>query len=99
MAKDLNVERSCTICPMCDSPTNTYRHPGAKVWCSNPKCGYVLREEGEGIPPQTPMITITLKEYLKLKEDSTLLNALEGAGVDNWEGYDSAIEALEGKAT
>jgi hypothetical protein len=41
------------------------------------------------------MITITQKEYLKLKEDSTLLNALQGAGVDNWDGYDSAIEAME----
>ena len=31
-------------CPKCGSGTNTYRHPGAKVWC--PKCGFVLREEG-----------------------------------------------------
>lgn len=64
-----------------------------------PKCGYVLREEGKGILPQTSTITTILKEYLKFKEDSTLLNvlnalnALQGAGVDDWEGYDSAIEA------
>lgn len=34
-----------TKCPKCGSPTSTYRHPNAKVWCVS--CGYVLREEGE----------------------------------------------------
>lgn len=33
------------VCPKCGGPTNTYRHPWAKVWC--PKCEYVLREEGD----------------------------------------------------
>jgi transcription initiation factor TFIIIB Brf1 subunit/transcription initiation factor TFIIB len=32
------------ICPKCESSTNTYRHPNAKIWC--PKCGFVLKEEG-----------------------------------------------------
>jgi ribosomal protein S27E len=36
------------ICPICNSPTNTYIHPFAKVWC--PECGHVLREEGHGKP-------------------------------------------------
>ena len=36
------------FCPKCEGPTNTFRHLYAKVWC--PKCGYVLREEGEGKP-------------------------------------------------
>jgi hypothetical protein len=35
-------------------------------------------------------------EYLKsLKEASVKLWALEGAGVDNWEGYEIAMESLE----
>jgi hypothetical protein len=35
-------------------------------------------------------ITISKKEYRKLLKDSTLLNLLENAGVDNWEGWDYA---------
>lgn len=37
-------------------------------------------------------ITITKKEYNSLLEDSKWLQALEGAGVDNWQGYDYARE-------
>lgn len=37
-------------------------------------------------------ITITKKEYESLKEDARWLQYLEGAGVDNWEGYDYARE-------
>ena len=37
-------------------------------------------------------ITINLAEYQRLKSDSRLLAALKGAGVDNWEGYDYALE-------
>jgi len=37
-------------------------------------------------------ITITKKEYESLLEDSKWLQALEGAGVDNWSGYDYARE-------
>jgi len=40
------------------------------------------------------MITISLKEYEALKEDKRFLNALEAAGVDNWDGYDYALEIL-----
>lgn len=92
MTKNIIDEVNCSICPRCDSPTNTYRHPGAKVWCSNPKCGYVLREEGEGIPPQTPMITITVEEYQMLKINFRLLQNLVSFGVENWSGYDDAVE-------
>lgn len=40
-------------------------------------------------------ITITKKEYLELLQDSNKLAALEGAGVDNWDGYSYAMESLE----
>lgn len=34
------------------------------------------------------MITITTKEYNKLKESLLILSHLESRGVDNWEGYE-----------
>ncbi len=37
-------------------------------------------------------ITITRVEYEALKRDSSMLSALEAAGVDNWDGYDNAIQ-------
>ncbi len=38
------------------------------------------------------LVTITKEEYQSLKEDSLLLRHLRAAGVDNWEGWDDAIE-------
>jgi hypothetical protein len=43
----------------------------------------------------TPHITIELEEYEALLEDSKFLRALEAAGVDNWEGYEFAVEDVE----
>lgn len=40
-------------------------------------------------------ITISKKQYDQLLRDSALLECLEGAGVDNWEGYGYAWEAME----
>lgn len=40
-------------------------------------------------------ITITKKEYDSLVEDSEFLNALQEAGVDNWEGYHIAQEIID----
>ena len=42
----------------------------------------------------TQGITITETEYDQLIKDQELLRALQNAGVDNWEGYDSALESL-----
>ena len=40
-------------------------------------------------------VTTVDTEYLnKLKEDSLELECLHGAGVDNWDGYDYAMEVL-----
>jgi len=41
------------------------------------------------------MITITKKEYNELMEDSVLLSFLNAAGVDNWDGYEYAIDMME----
>ena len=40
-------------------------------------------------------ITISKKEYEELLEDQKLLLCLQGAGVDNWSGYDDAMEMME----
>lgn len=40
-------------------------------------------------------ITITKEEYDQLIEAQKLLQALENAGVNNWEGYEFAIESLD----
>ena len=40
-------------------------------------------------------VTISKKEYDELVEDQKMLRALEGAGVDNWEGYNYAMQLLK----
>jgi hypothetical protein len=37
-------------------------------------------------------ISISEEEYDSLLKDSILLNCLQMMGVDNWDGYDEAIE-------
>ncbi len=39
-------------------------------------------------------ITITLEEYQKLVADGMKLDALEAAGVDNWDGHEHAMDIL-----
>ena len=38
------------------------------------------------------MVTIPSDEYDELRERDQFLDALEVAGVDNWEGYDMAMD-------
>lgn len=42
------------------------------------------------------VIPITQKEYDDLLDDSRKLRCLENAGVDNWDGYDWAMEEFYG---
>lgn len=44
------------------------------------------------------MITITKDRFEELVAAEEWVDALEAAGVDNWEGYDFAIDLLEGRA-
>jgi len=39
-------------------------------------------------------VTISAEEYRQLKEDSLKLGALEANGVDNWEGYEFAMDSI-----
>lgn len=37
-------------------------------------------------------ITIQRQEYLELRRDGLKLECLQAVGVDNWDGYDDAME-------
>lgn len=43
-------------------------------------------------------VTIPREKYYQLEEESDKLNALELTGVDNWDGYDIAMEYLKGES-
>lgn len=47
------------------------------------------------MPDEVEMVSITKKEYDDMIEDQQLLQALQSAGVDNWEGYDMARESMD----
>ncbi len=40
-------------------------------------------------------VTISKTEYDQLIEDHMVLQALYGGGVDNWDGYDASLEAIQ----
>lgn len=50
-----------------------------------------------GVPVGDDMIVITRDEYDQLQKESEFLDALEAAGVDNWEGYSIAIQIVNGE--
>lgn len=70
----------------------------AKKWLSEIDVDTFVKEflelEGENVMPDVPMITITQKEYDELQDESAMLAALDAAGVDNWSGYDDALNML-----
>ena len=41
------------------------------------------------------MVTITKKEYEEIKEEAEIYRALRAVGVDNWDGWDFAMDLLE----
>lgn len=46
----------------------------------------------ESVMSDDKKISISEEEYEALLNDSILLNCLQMMGVDNWDGYDEAIE-------
>lgn len=40
-------------------------------------------------------VTIPMEEYEDLLDSAKMLSALHFAGVDNWEGYDFAMDAYQ----
>ena len=47
-----------------------------------------MKDNGDGT------VTIGKDEYEELLHDQRFLYALEGAGVDNWDGYEYAQESM-----
>lgn len=43
------------------------------------------------------MVSISKSEYDELVNDRRFLEALQGAGVDNWDGYSYAQEIFDGE--
>ena len=41
---------------------------------------------------KTETVTMPKEEYLEMREAAQMFYRLQGAGVDNWEGYDIAME-------
>ena len=46
--------------------------------------------------PKEETITITIAEYNDLLDDARWRACVEGAGVDNWDGFDWAMEEYYG---
>jgi hypothetical protein len=44
------------------------------------------------IPSTEHTVMLSIKELESLQRDRRFLRALEAAGVDNWEGYEEALE-------
>lgn len=40
-------------------------------------------------------VTISQAEYDELLKDQAFLECLQGTGVDNWDGYDFALESYQ----
>lgn len=59
------------------------------------ECNLADRAYSELISDDT--ITISKLLYEKLLEDEKFLTALCAAGVDNWDGYDYALEIFHGE--
>lgn len=57
------------------------RHP----YCEDNVGNYLVPEEE---------LTEIMLELYELRERDKKLSALEGAGVDNWDGYDMAMESF-----
>jgi len=81
-----------------------HRHPEARrviekfgrssfslCWCCwIERLGFLdIKTEGD------KSIEISKERYEELLEEEKLLNALRNAGVDNWDGWDFAIDSLE----
>jgi hypothetical protein len=50
-----------------------------------------LEDRMENCAPKN-CVVVTFKEYEELQRDRRLLSALKAMGVDNWEGYDAAVD-------
>lgn len=74
------------------APSNDNTASQATV-SGHPSMGRLREVFGDEQEPEET-ITIGLTEYNELREKAALLEALQAAGVDNWDGYPDAIDML-----
>ena len=53
------------------------------------------KDESLGAPNSSETVTLSRKEYEQLVHNSKMYLALAAAGVDNWDGYDMAMEIMQ----
>lgn len=85
------------VCHWCGSkiPTHTMPYNGV-TWpictpCALGRIPSIKEIEQENTEES---IIVSKKEYKELLRSEQKLNALEAAGVDNWQGYDDAMDIL-----
>lgn len=82
--------RTCYICEGDISSNMEMMYPFTEI------CEECIREEKTTMAkPSTETIEITKVKYAELLSDQEFLNALRAEGVDNWDGYDLAIERMD----
>ncbi len=69
-------------------------HKAGSVITRSDGSRYVVHTDGS---LRKMKVEIEESELKELREAAKKLNALEGAGVDNWEGYDDAMQILREK--
>lgn len=52
----------------------------------------LVSADPDQLPASVPHIVVKQETFDQLVDDSNFLSSLEGAGVDNWEGYGFAVE-------
>jgi len=52
-----------------------------------------------GVPVDDTQIVVDKSEWKMLVDSDKFLSALEAAGVDNWEGYETACQLYNGEIT
>ena len=60
--------------------------------------GGAARARPESVQPPPETVTLSREQYDELLQDQALLRALEAAGVDNWDGWNVALETLRKQA-
>ena len=91
--KDLTVYQRATITNM-GAELGALEEFGVKKWERYDEAMRSVYGDDTPTLPEELMITMTKSEYDKLCEAYDKLQALECYGVDNWEGYEDAMQSL-----